>query len=73
VAVGTNQPLIVSNYVSHLKYLKIIAYALLGLAAIIILLSTAYEKMIGIETINVIQIIVFSKLLYVQNDVLISG
>jgi hypothetical protein len=29
--------------------------------------------MIGIETVNVIQIIVFSKLVFVQNDILISG
>lgn len=72
-SVGTNQPLIVSNYVFHLKYLKIFAYVILGIGAVILLLSSAYEKMIGIETINVIQIIVFSKLLYVQSDILISG
>ena len=29
--------------------------------------------MIGIETVNIIEIIVFSKLLFVQNDILVSG
>jgi hypothetical protein len=29
--------------------------------------------MIGIETVNIIQVVVFSRLLYVQNDILISN
>lgn len=29
--------------------------------------------MIGIETINVLQLVVFSKLLYIQNDLLVSS
>jgi hypothetical protein len=72
-SIGTNQPLIISPYVSHLKYLKNIAYAIVGLAALILILSIGYEKMIGIETVNIIEIIVFSKLLFVQNDILVSG
>jgi hypothetical protein len=73
LSTGTNQPLIISNYGTQLAYLKIACYVILGFAALILVLSSAFEKMIGIETINIIQIIVFSKLLYVQNDLLISG
>lgn len=29
--------------------------------------------MVGIETVNLMQIVVFSKLIYVQNDILVSG
>lgn len=42
ISSGTNQPLIVSGYVSHLSRLKIICYVILGLACIIMLLSIAY-------------------------------
>lgn len=52
---------------------KIASYIIVGLAGVILIGSVAYDKMIGIETVNTIQIIVFSKLLYVQNDLLLSN
>ncbi len=52
---------------------KIASYIIVGLAAVILVASVALDKMIGIETVNTIQIIVFSKLLYVQNDLLLSN
>ena len=36
------------------------------------LLAIIYEKMIAIETINTIQIMVLSKLLFEQNEVIVS-
>ena len=38
----------------------------------IVLLGVVYEKMVAIETVNTIQIIVLSKLLFVQEEILVS-
>lgn len=73
ISSGTNQPLIVSGYVAQIARLKMICYVILAMAGIIVILSSVYEKMIGIETLNVLQLVVFSKLLYVQTDILISS
>lgn len=73
MSTGTNAPLIISALGGHVKWLKIFCYAVLGFAGLILLLSIAFEKMIGIETVNCLQIIVFSKLLYVQNDLVIGN
>jgi cysteine-rich repeat protein len=72
-SVGTNQPLIISYYAYHLFYLKIMAYAIVCLGGLLLLVSAGLEKMVGIETVNVLQIVVFSKLVYVQKDILVSG
>lgn len=72
-SVGTNQPLIITTYGYHLFYLKIMAYVIVCLGGLLLLVSAGLEKMVGIETVNVLQIIVFSKLVYVQNDILVSG
>lgn len=45
----------------------------LGLAGVILLLSITFEKMIGIETINYLQLLVFCRLVYVQNDLLLDS
>jgi|688.fasta_scaffold506864_1 hypothetical protein len=73
MSIGTNNPLIISSLGSAFNNFKIAAYIIVGLAGVILILSVAYDKMIGIETVNTIQIIVFSKLLYVQNDLLLSN
>lgn len=49
------------------------AYVIVCLGGLLLLVSAGLEKMVGIETVNVLQIIVFSKLVYVQNDILVSG
>lgn len=72
-SIGTNNPLIVSSLGSAFENFKIASYIIVGLAGLILVVSVAYDKMIGIETVNTIQMIVFSKLLYVQNDLLLSN
>lgn len=72
VSTGTNNPLIISKYPAYLKYFKLACYGILGIAVLILMLSIAYEKMIAIETINILQLIFFSRLLYVQNDLIVS-
>lgn len=73
MSIGTNNPLIISSLGSAFMNFKIASYIIVGLAGVILIGSVAYDKMIGIETVNTIQIIVFSKLLYVQNDLLLSN
>lgn len=72
VSTGTNNPLIVSNYPAYLKYFKIGCYIILGIVVLVLILSVVYEKMIAIETINILQLIFFTRLLYVQNDLIVS-
>jgi hypothetical protein len=66
-SIGLNAPLIISKMNSNIKYMKIASYVVLGLAGIILIGSIISDKMIGVETINVLQIVIFTKLLYIQN------
>lgn len=69
---GTNAALITSENGDHAQYLETISYVELGIGVIILLLAVAYEKMIAVETINTIQVMVLSKLLFEQKEVLVS-
>jgi hypothetical protein len=52
--------------------LTIGSYVVLGLACFIMLLSVIFEKMIAIETVNYLQLLVFCKLVYIQEDFLVD-
>jgi len=45
----------------------------LGLAGVILIFSVIFEKMIAIETINYLQLLVFCKLVYIQEDLLLDS